>query len=85
MEIYEIIEVAGLFFWAAIFVITLMIKDRQSKVKEELVANQNELGKTQAEFHSAMASHFVRDDERFTSIGEKLVRIEVKLDRLNGK
>jgi hypothetical protein len=65
------------------------MRDEQSKVKEELVASQNEMRNDMdakhAENRQAIAVHTASDDRLFDSINKSLDRIEKKVDYRNGK
>jgi len=64
------------------------VRQEQGRVKEELVANQNEMRSDMDEKHAenkqAIAVHTASDEQQFKSIGDSLVRIERKVDVRNG-
>ena len=64
-EVRIILEILGPLIGCCIFVVTLMIKERQAKVKEELIHEtsviRNELG-----------VHTARDDAQFTILTNSL-------------
>ena len=98
LDLHTIVEIlTGLMVFGG-FVTTLMIRNNQSTVKEELVSSQNkikeELVNSQnemredmdakhAENSKAIAVHQASDEAKFDSISRTLVRMDGKLDRLN--
>ena len=98
-DLHTAIEAVSMLVTIAGFIIMLMIKNNQATVKEELVAkqteikeelveNQNKMREDMDEKHAensqAIAVHAASDDAKFDSIARTLIRMDGKLDRLNG-
>jgi len=81
------------------FVTTLLIKNNQATVKEELIEKQTEIKDELVESQNTMredmdrkhaensrniAVHSAADDVKFGSISQALTRIDNKLDKLSG-
>lgn len=84
--VHVFIEAAtGIFVFAG-FVITLLIKNNQSTVKEELVKSQNEMridmDVKHAENKTAIAVHTAEDREKFSSMGKTLTNIEINVGKI---
>lgn len=98
-DTHLIVESVSSLVTLAGFVILLMIKNNQATVKEELVAKQTEIkdelvesqnkmredmDDKHAENSKAIAVHQAADEAKFDAISRTLVRMDGKLDRLNG-
>jgi hypothetical protein len=90
VHVVEALGIAGLGYIG--YKIKAAVSDvllEQAKVKEELVGKQNEMlvsvNEKHAENTKVIAVHAASDEAKFDSISRTLVRIDGKLDRLNGK
>lgn len=75
VDIKSAVEIATALFCFGGFIIALMIKGEQGKVKEELTKQITDHAET-------FAAHEARDDEKFRHLEAGFLRMDTKLDRL---